>query len=143
MCIDVCCCAEIRVSKPFLNLLHRYTVLQKHRRAGVTEIVKSDMPHTVTCKELRKGFAQIVWWNDIAHFIDADIFKIFRIVAATAYSLVFFLHLPSLQKQRSELRYQRECSAARLGFRRVGRHFYIFAVDFARCKCVLMVMVFC
>ena len=61
------------MTKPFLNLLHRYTVCQEKRSAAMAKVVEPDLTHPAGFEQLREALRYIVRLDQIADLIDTYI----------------------------------------------------------------------
>ena len=52
--VDIRCGAHVAMSEPFLDLLHWHTLGEKHRGAGVAQIVESDLLQVMFLQKLSK-----------------------------------------------------------------------------------------
>ena len=131
MRVDVGCRGEITVTKPLLNLLHRYTVGQKQRSAAVTEVVIADLAEPVFLKELRECRREIVRRNQRTHLIDADIVQVAFVVALPTDTHILLLIFTQPFELCFENRDEGQSSHARFGFGRILGNLDVFSIKVA------------
>ena len=104
--------ADVTVTEPFLNLLHRYVIGKQQRRAAVPEIVKPNVPQTISFQNLAEILRNRVGIEDSSHSINKDIAVVFAVVTIPTDTPVLFLPLFQFQKFFSEVTHQRERTKA-------------------------------
>ena len=119
MAVDICRGADVAVTEPLLNLLHRHVVGQQERGTAMPEIMEPDMPQTVFFKQFIEITAQASGIEKISHSVYKDIAFVLLVVAVSADPLVFLLLLLLCQKLFPDARYQGERAQAGRGFRPV------------------------
>ena len=100
--------ADITVTEPFLNLIHRDIIGKEQRCAAVSEIVKANVAQTVTLQNLAEVLCYCVRADNITHRIYKYIAVISVIVTVSADPHIFFLLLFEFQKLFSKVTDQRE-----------------------------------
>lgn len=119
------------MTKPFLNLLHRYTIGKQQRCAAMTQIVEANMPQIVFGKQLWKSRSEIVGRDQCPHFVHTNIFQIPFVIALPTYSSVFRLLVFQLQQLVLENRHKGQCSHTGLRLSSVLRNLNMLSVDIA------------
>ena len=76
MCINVACCADVTVTKPFLNFLQAHPVGIKQTGAAMAQVVETDTLHLVCYQKIREMLAQEIGPNPLSHRVYIDIVKI-------------------------------------------------------------------
>ena len=78
----------------------------------MSQVVIPDVSQPVCLEQLRKALSNIVGFDEITNFIDANIIYIVLDVTASAQATVFLLLFPESKKSFSHKRYERKCSHA-------------------------------
>ena len=84
MRVDICCCREVAVSKPFLNVLHRNATSQQQTRTAMPEVVKANLSKAIPLQQLWELCGDVVWLEAISNFIYTDVFQKLLIIGAPA-----------------------------------------------------------
>ena len=75
--IDIRRGAHIAMSEPFLDLLHRNALREKHRGAGVAKIVEADLLQVMLLQQLSEVSGDEVGIVELAERIHADVVGVF------------------------------------------------------------------
>ena len=106
-------------------------------RAGMAQIVKSDLTQTVAFKYLRKSILDVAWLEAVSHLVGEDVVNVLHIVAVAADLAIPLLHLtPSKQLFSHRVRHGK-ASVARFGLCTVGDNDNGFAVHTRLCDRVV------
>ena len=75
--VDIGGCAHIAMSEPFLDLLHRYALCEKHRGAGVAQIVEAYLLQVMLLQQLSEVSGDEVGIVKLAECIHTDVVVVF------------------------------------------------------------------
>ena len=84
MTVNICRRTDVAVAEPFLDLLHRNIIGKQQRSAAVPEIVKANVPQTVSLQNLAEVLCYRIRTEDRSHSVHKDISIVFVVVAISA-----------------------------------------------------------
>ena len=67
--VNIGCCLHVAVTHPHLNDLHIVIVSEEQGCAGVAQIVKADLAHSVFVEKVRKVCSHVIGLDQIAHSV--------------------------------------------------------------------------
>lgn len=137
MCVDVSGGREGAVTKPFLNLLHRYAVHHHQAGTAVAQVVEPDVRQTILPEQPFKMFRHEVGPKQLAFLIGADEVQIIGAVALAEQPAVKLLLFLLLEQFGLHGWNQRQSAAAGLVLHHVADDRDILAVHPLFCDLVV------
>lgn len=122
MSVDVGGRGDGGVTEPHLHFFQACVVCDEHGRAGMAQVVETNLFHAEPFEQYRETFGNAVGMNEIAHRIDADHVEILAVIVPPEHLAVGFLLFFLLQQNFPDISNQRERTAG-------GFIFHIFADD--------------
>ena len=80
MAVDVCRGRDITMSQPLLDQLHLHALCDKERCAGVAQIVKTNVLHSVLTQDRGKAVAHVIGREQLAQCIDTNVILVPQVI---------------------------------------------------------------
>ena len=128
--IDICRCAHIAMSEPFLDLLHWNALCKEHRGARVANIVEADLLQVMLLQKLPEVSGDEVGIVEFSEGIHADVVGVILRVRRAHHLFHLLLFLAVLQQFSSHEGLQRQRAVGGFCFQSVfGDDAFLGGVD--------------
>ena len=83
MAIDVRRGGDVAVAKPLLDQLHLHALRDKERRAGVAQVVKTNVLEVVLLQYCGKAVAHVIGREQLAQRIDTNVILVLQVISVS------------------------------------------------------------